>query len=84
MDIVIQTHNKVYRSTDHHFDFKLWYVFIKEAFERYTTEQIDEIEKAGGWIELNLDLHPHPERNDYVLKHAKLILPNSQTPDSLA
>jgi len=77
MDIVIHTHNKTYKSTDEHFDFKLWYVFIKDAFERYSPEQIDEIEKSGGWIELDLDLHPHPNREDYILKHIKLVVPDS-------
>jgi len=76
MDIVIHTHHRTYRSTDHDFDFKLWYVFIKDAFSRYTTEEIEWIEQSNGWIELNLDQHPHPDRNDYVLKHVTHKIPD--------
>ena len=79
MDIVIHTRHKIHRSTDEHFDFKLWYVFIREGFERYTPEQIAEIEKVGGWIELDLDLHPHPDRNDYILVNARLATSGEET-----
>jgi hypothetical protein len=69
MDILIHENGKTYDSKDKDFDYSLWYVFIKYAFEKFSTEQISDIEARGGYIELTLDENSHYSKPRYILKN---------------